>query len=218
MSTSVTMRWLGLVALSGSLGCTSLREWTRDGASLFVPTPPESRIVGRVSAGGRGVSLGRAAVYLEPVDGESAEQPVAAAVVHQHDGGFEPEFIVVAVGQPVLFTNQDKIFHGVFSYSEPNAFTQRPFGPGETRSVRFNRPGLVRAYCPLHATRGAVMLVVPDTHYAVPDTRGNFQISGVPAGRYRLSLWTEQHGVADREVSLAAGEEKRADLTPAPRR
>jgi len=59
-----------------------------------------------------------------------------------------------------------------------------------------------------------VILVVPDAHHALPNAHGVFQIGGVPAGRYRLSLWTEQHGVVDREVSLAAGEVMRADLTP----
>ena len=178
-----------------------------------MPTPlAESRVVGRVSAAGDGAPLGRAAVFLESIDGRPASKPTAAAVMREQVGGFEPDFVVVAVGQPVEFVNDDEIFHGVFSYSRPNSFTRRPFPPGQSRTVSFQHPGVVRAYCPLHLTLPVVILVVPDAHYAVPDSRGDFQIGSVPAGRYRISLWTEQHGVAAQEISLDAGEEKRADL------
>ncbi|MEX2206068.1 MAG: hypothetical protein WEF50_07575 [Myxococcota bacterium] len=86
------------------------------------------------------------------------------------------------------------------------------------RIIVVQHPGVVRAYCPLHSTLPSVILVVPNIHYAVPDNGGRFQIGGVPAGCDRLSLWTEQHGVVDREVSLAAGQVMRADLTPDPTR
>jgi len=211
------MRCLCLASLCAALGCTSLREWTDAARPLAAPMPPaQGHVVGRVS--GATAPLGHAVVFLERIDETPATRAPAAVVVHQRDGRFEPDFVVTAVGQPVLFMNQDEIFHGVFSYSRPNQFERPPFPPGETRAVRFEHPGVVRTYSPLHTDMRGVILVVPDAHHALPNAHGVFQIGGVPAGRYRLSLWTERQGEVARDISLAAGEVARADLKLPPQK
>jgi hypothetical protein len=84
--------------------------------------------------------------------------------------------------------------------------------------VTFREPGLVRTYSPLDAEPRGALLVVPDRHYAIPDAKGRFRIDGVPAGRYRATLWSEELGRASRELSLSAGETARADFQLEPAR
>ena len=174
----------------------------------------DSRVVGRIFAS----APGPVAVFLEPIEPQLPAGALAAVVVGQRRGGFEPAFAVAAVGQPVLFVNRDEIFQAVFSYSEPNTFECRPFGPGNTCMITFREPGLVRTYSPLDAEQRGAVLVVPERHYAIPDARGRFQIDDVPAGRYRATLWSEQLGGASRELSLGAGKTARADFHLEPAR
>jgi plastocyanin len=178
---------------------------------------PGCHVVGRVLVRGLNEPLGRAVVFLEPIDAAPATKALAPVVIRQRVGRFDPDFAVAAVGQPVRFRNDDEIFHGVFSYSPPNPFERRPYPPGESRTVTFRHAGVVVTYSPLHTGMRGVILVVPASHHAVPNALGVFQIGGVPAGRYRLSLWTERQGEASREISLAPGEVARVDLTLTPK-
>ena len=191
------------------LACAPLRD--------RAPAASPAQVVGRVSMPSDGAASEAAAVFLERIDEEPSGDALPAVVVGQQRGRFEPEFAVVAVGQPVLFVNRDEIFHGVFSYSRPNPFECRPFAPGDTCMVSFREPGVVHTFSPLVADMRGVVLVVPERYYAVPDARGNFRIDGVPAGRYRASIWTARRGGASREISLASGATARADFTlPSP--
>ncbi|MEX2207779.1 MAG: carboxypeptidase regulatory-like domain-containing protein [Myxococcota bacterium] len=156
-------------------------------------------------------------MFLESIDAARAAETPAPLVIRQRLARFEPAFAVATIGQQVRFTNEDGIYHGVFSYSPPNQFEQRPFPPGHSRVVEFKHPGLVAIYSPLHAGMRGKILVVPDPRYAIPDARGEFKIVAVPAGRYRLFVWTERHGESARELSLTAGEVARADFTLGPR-
>lgn len=217
MRASVPASRVLAAALCAALGCTSLRERTDAPPPSAVRKPPaEAQIIGRVSTRGMDGALGHAAVFLEPIDEAPAAQTPDALVIRQRLGQFDPDFAVSTVGQPVRFANQDKIFHGVFSYSPPNQFERRPYAPGESRSVTFRHPGAVLLYSPLHTDMRGVILVVPGPQHVVPNAHGVFQIKGVPAGRYRLSLWTRDHGGTSREISLAAGEVARADLALSP--
>jgi plastocyanin len=208
------MRWLLLAAVCGALGCAGPLQWIRTQTATLGPKPAatKARVLGRISAGDGAAALGRAAVFLERIDGGVGDVPPPAVVIRQEFARFDPEFAVTAVGQPVLFTNQDTIFHGVFSYSRPNEFERPPFPPGHTRAVIFKHAGVVRTYSPLHTDMRGVILVVPGAWHAVPDTEGGFAIEGIPSGRYRLSLWTERSGETTREISLAAGQAARVHL------
>jgi hypothetical protein len=194
---------LGLAALLvfGTLACVQ----------LAAPTRREGRVIGRVALPGA-AGLGAAAVFLEPEAVSANDDPIPAAVISQRDGRFEPAFAVVAVGQPVLFVNRDKIFQGAFSYSTPNAFECRPFAPGELCMVTFGAPGAVRVYSPLDQSPIALLYVVPGRHHAVPNAAGEFRIDAVPPGRYRATVWTERYGGATRAIAVAPGASQRADF------
>ena len=182
-------------------------------ACVQVPalSPRDGRVIGRVALPG-GDGLGAAAVFLEPEAASTHDDPIPAAVISQRDGRFEPDFAVVAVGQPVLFVNRDKIFHAAFSYSTPNAFECRPFAPGELCMITFGAPGAVRVYSPLDQSPTALFYVVPGRHHAVPNAAGEFRIDAVPPGRYRATVWTEQYGGATRAIAVAPGASPRADF------
>lgn len=173
---------------------------------------PGARVHGDLSLeipGAAGLAVGPIVVYLDAVDDEgSAARPgtdLVRATVKQSGATFSPAFQVVAVGQTVDMPNTDSIYHNVFSYSRPNAFDLGTYPAGESRSVRFDHPGIVRVYCSIHEGMNATIVVAPTRYFTVLRGAGAFEIDGVPPGRYRLRTWSEKLPDVVRDVTVGAG-------------
>jgi plastocyanin len=143
----------------------------------------------------RGVALRSAegvAAWLEPVQGRA---PIPASGTHtitQKGKRFSPHVSVVPVGTLVDLPNYDPIFHNAFSNFAGQPFDTGLYAPGTTHKVRFQREGIVRVFCNIHATMSAVIVVVPSPWYAVAGASGAFRISEVPAGEYVFKVWHER--------------------------
>src|SRR5204862_6159736 len=74
-------------------------------------------------------------VYLAGVPGEPPARPRAPAELRQRERRFLPPVLAVRVGDPVTFPNDDKVFHNVFSLSQPAKFDLGLYKSGETRTV-----------------------------------------------------------------------------------
>jgi hypothetical protein len=168
-----------------------------------------ARLSGKVQVDLPGTSLaglGPVVVYLEPIDPVVPPDPIRKpARVSQKNAAFSPAFQVVTVGQPVEMPNTDAIYHNVFSYSRPNDFDLGMYPSGESRSVTFDYPGIVKTYCSIHESMNATIVVVPTRHFDVIGRTGRFSIEGVPAGRYRLRTWCEKLPDTSMEITVAAG-------------
>jgi plastocyanin len=180
----------------------------------------EVRLTGKVRLGLPDTSLaslGPVVVYLEPIDPAVAPAPIRTpARVSQKNAAFSPAFLVVTVGQPVEMPNTDAIYHNVFSYSRPNDFDLGIYPSGESRSVTFEYPGIVKTYCSIHESMNATIVVVPTRHFAVVGRTGRFSIEGVPAGRYRLRTWCEKLPDTSMEITVTVGVSQtlEVELTP----
>ena len=53
---------------------------------------------------------------------------------------------------------------------------------GQSRSVRFDRPGVVRVFCEIHSHMSAFILVFAHRYFAITDAEGRYRIEGVPPG------------------------------------
>lgn len=132
-------------------------------------------------------SSGAVAVAIEPLD--VATQPTlpdTPFVMAQENTSFVPNLLVVPVGSKVTFPNHDAFFHNVFSYSPPRSFDLGRYPKGETRTVRFDDPGVVRIFCEIHASMYATILVVPSDQYQIINAGEGFSFSNLADGRYRV--------------------------------
>ena len=111
----------------------------------------------------------------------SRRAPVQAEI-GTADKAFSPHVLVVPVGSTVSFPNHDPFNHNVFSLSEENPFDLGLYGRGETRSVRFTRPGIVRVYCNVHAQMSA-LVVVRDSPVVRPAAERRLLHAGPGAAR-----------------------------------
>lgn len=145
---------------------------------------------------------GRTVVYVDaPMKGEP---PSTVAQIGQRNRRFEKEVLVIPAGSSVSFPNGDPIFHNVFSLSKAKAFDLGYYPQGQTRTVRFEKPGPVQVFCHLHTNMSAAILVVPNQLFTQPSSDGAFRIPGVPPGKQLVRLWHRSAGFLQQEVEVPA--------------
>jgi plastocyanin len=110
-------------------------------------------------------------------------------VLDQRNLGFSPRVLVVRVGTKVDFPNNDRVFHNVFSFHEGKRFDLGLYPVGARRQVMFDRPGLSRIFCNIHANMAAYVMVIGSPYFAQADRSGTFTIPDVPAGTHTYHAW-----------------------------
>lgn len=110
----------------------------------------------------------------------------------QKDKKFVPHILPIEVGTSVDFPNLDPIFHNAFSNYDGQIFDVALYPPGSSRSVRFDRPGIVRVFCNIHPSMSAIIVVVNASHFAVTDRAGRFSLPDVSPGRYQIHFFHER--------------------------
>lgn len=162
------------------------------------PAPAMNAYPGRASAlpGRSAPARGRvtdAVIYLAkiPAAAEStlAQTPRARAQLAQSQEAFVPRVVVVPRGRMVDFPNRDPIYHNVFSLSPAKRFDLGKYRQGQSRAVRFDRTGVVKVYCDLHAEMEAFVLVVPNHAFVQAGAEGAFELPDLPPGAYELRVW-----------------------------
>jgi hypothetical protein len=130
----------------------------------------------------------------------------------QRDETFVPHVLAITAGSTVDFTNSDRTYHNVFSFSKGNRFDLGRYGRGASKSVRFDRPGIVRVFCDIHSHMSAFVLVFGHRFFAVTDGEGRYQIDGVPPGAYTLVAWNDGQARETRAVTVPEAGAVEADF------
>jgi plastocyanin len=123
-------------------------------------------------------------------------------VIDQRNMRFEPDMVIVPVGSTVQFPNADPIFHNIFSLSKTQPFDLGFYPQGQSRTVKFDRAGIVQVYCHIHANMYAAVVVTASPWYARPGPDGSFSWNDVPAGHYRLTAWHKVAGMFKAEIDV----------------
>ena len=136
--------------------------------------------------------LRRPVVYLESAPSLAfPDAEPQRATMDQRNETFVPHVLAVTVGTTVDFPNSDNKYHNVFSIRGPRPFDLGRYAAGRSKSVRFDRPGIVRVFCEIHSHMSAFILVFNHRYYDVAGADGRYQINRVPPGRYTLVAWNE---------------------------
>lgn len=149
----------------------------------------------------------RSVVYLEVAPQAAFDVPERPpAVLDQHHEAFDPYVVAITAGSSVLFPNHDVTFHNVFSLSKAKRFDLGRYPSGASKSVRFDRPGVVRVFCDIHSHMSAFILVFAHPYFATTDSDGRYRIEGVPPGDYQLSIWNDGETRATHKLHVPASE------------
>jgi plastocyanin len=134
----------------------------------------------------------KSVVYLESAPRGAFEQTDGGhTVMDQRNETFVPHVLAITTGTTVDFPNSDHFYHNVFSLSKTRPFDLGRYPAGNSRSVRFDRPGIVRVFCDIHSHMNAFILVFSHPFFAVTDDEGRYKIDGVPPGTYNVIAWNE---------------------------
>jgi plastocyanin len=158
-------------------------------------------------------------VYLETAPrGAFEEREGGRARMDQRNETFVPHVLAITVGTTVDFPNSDQTYHNVFSLSKTKPFDLGRYAAGRSKSVRFDRPGIVRVFCDIHSHMSAFILVFGHGFFSVTDDEGRYRIDDVPPGTYTVVVWNEllpqvsrqvtvpsEGGIVDLDFSLGSG-------------
>ncbi len=173
---------------------------------------------------------GNILVYLARAPKVKLDLSRTRFVMDQRNLSFVPHVLPVPVGATVVFPNNDKVNHNVFSLSLARKFNLGSYPPGAVKKVTFVRPGVVELRCDVHQDMRAYILVLKSPYYAITDGRGAFTIPDpkllaaqglgpvpeLPAGKYLVKTWHEKLKGARARVEVPA--RGAANVTLSPRR
>ncbi len=148
--------------------------------------------------------------------GMPALDPSTAKVARIEQRGFQfrPALMVVQTGTPVVFPNQDHLYHSVFSFSEVKRFDLGRFRKGEEPdAIVFDKAGQVPIFCEIHDHMRATLVVVDTPWIAQSTPEGSFEISGIAPGSYTATIWLSPKKQVERSITLAAGQTLEVDWT-----
>lgn len=142
-------------------------------------------------------------VYLVPKQQDMTfPVPANAKLITQNDATFKPKFLVVSIDQIVDMPNMDDILHNVFSYSPGNQFDLGLYRNGESRSVTFQKAGLVRIYCSIHRSMRGSIFVVTSPLWSLVSPESQWTIHDVPYGEYTLKTYSNGLPSLEREIKV----------------
>jgi plastocyanin len=145
-------------------------------------------------------------VYLATApQGAFEDRPREQAVLDQRQETFVPYVLPVIVGTTVLFPNNDPFYHNVFSLSKTARFDLGRYPRGRAKSVRFDRPGIVRVFCEIHSHMSAFILVLSHRYFASTGAGGRYRVESVPPGEYDVVVWTDGEERSKRRVRVPPG-------------
>jgi plastocyanin len=132
--------------------------------------------------------LANAVIWLEGSN-LPPEIPKGKVVLDQRNLVFSPHVLAVRVGTTVVFPNNDRVFHNVFSFRDGKIFDLGLYPVGSVQQVTFDHVGLSRIFCNIHPNMAAYIMVVDSPYFAVTNESGAFTIGSVAAGSYTYRAW-----------------------------
>jgi len=139
---------------------------------------------------------------------------VATTRIAQQGAMFSPHVLPVMMGTKVEWPNNDNIYHNVFSVSDAAQFDLGLYKGIPTNACwTFDKPGRVDVYCSIHTDMHCIVLVLENPYFASTDEKGNYKISGVPPGTYKLKAWHDRLPADEKEINVPKDGEVKADFT-----
>ena len=156
----------------------------------------------------------RSIVYLDTAPRGAFEQSDSGrAIMNQRNETFVPHVLAITTGTTVDFPNSDRIYHNVFSLSKTAPFDLGRYAVGHSKSIRFDRPGMVRVFCDIHSHMNAFILVFGHPFFAMTDSDGRYRLDNVPPGTYGIVAWNEGASSGPIPVTVPDGGIAELDIT-----
>jgi plastocyanin len=130
-----------------------------------------------------------AVVTLYPSSGARPARASGRYVVSQKNLQFHPFLTLVAVGADISFPNFDPTKHHVYSFSAAKRFELKLFAKDQSRTVHFDKPGVVALGCNIHDQMSAFIVVTDSAWTARTNAQGFAAFADAPNAPGRVTVW-----------------------------
>jgi plastocyanin len=154
-------------------------------ASPLVAAPLNVRVI---DASGHPVRDAVVTLYPSGAAARPA-RPGGRYVVAQQNLQFRPFLTVVPVGADVSFPNLDPTKHHVYSFSPAKRFELKLFAKDQSRTVHFDKPGVVALGCNIHDQMSAFIFVTDTGWTARTNAQGVASFADAPNSPGRVAVW-----------------------------
>ncbi len=191
----------GTVKWSGATPKTLSFPVTKD-PSICDPESRKSVDLERLIVGPSG-GVANTVVFLKNVrQGKAMDIGQMKPVLDQKHCRYEPHVLLVPRSDDLQMKSSDAVLHtvhmeGAATYNLPFPFVDRvisrPMNSAGTVSLRCNGG---------HVWMNAEIFVVDHPYYAVTDSSGRFELTGVPPGEYEIEAWHEGWSIAGHQAAF----------------
>lgn len=146
--------------------------------------------------------LANVVVYLKKVKkGKAWAEGQKKVLSDQKACVFIPHVALVAEDGVVTFKNSDSVLHNVKSTSLKNPAFNEGVGADKTIEKTFKKGHeAVKITCSVHEWMESWVIVMSHPYYAVTNEKGEFSLTDVPPGKYKLIIW---HGKMGQECKAS---------------
>jgi plastocyanin len=153
-------------------------------------------------------------------DAVVALYPAGSAARPAHGGGrftvsqqnlqFHPFLTIVPVGADVSFPNLDPTKHHVYSFSPAKKFELKLFAKDQSRTVHFDKAGVVALGCNIHDQMSAFIFVADSAWTARTNAQGMASFGDAPNAAGRVVVWHPYLRAPGGEVQQAVSPAQRS--------
>jgi hypothetical protein len=192
------------------------------GVVRFVGTAPAPKVIGGECCPGvppvmdeslsvnPGGTLKNVVVFIK--DGPKLDLPLPQdAVLAQRGCQYVPHVLALKTGQNLVVTSHDPTLHNVHVEADLNPSENFSETQGQSHSLKFDQPELVKFKCDVHPWMTAYAYVFDHPCFAVTGNDGKFEIEHLPPGTYTLVAWQEELQKQEMQVTVSA--DKPAEVT-----
>ncbi len=160
-------------------------------------------------------------VSLQGVPAKPGGASAKPVVVDQKGCEYIPSIFAVQTEQKIMVKTSDPVMHNVHTVpADPgNKEQNKPQLPGSPDlTFTFDKPeAFLKFKCDVHPWMFAWVTVFDHPYFAVSDKDGNFKISDVPPGKYKIQAAHRKAGIVTQEIEVKAGAPAKIDFTLEPK-
>lgn len=172
-------------------------------------TLPNQELV--VNAKNKGVQY--AVITIEGI-AKGKKRPMGNTLITNQKCSFVPHVQTAVVPTPVEIINNDKVLHNTHAYfGEETAFNSAvPPIPGLKINKKLESAGLVRLKCDAHKWMFGYIVTANHPYVVVTNENGEFKITDVPPGKYKITVWSESLGGQETEATITAKQDTKVSF------
>jgi hypothetical protein len=107
------------------------------------------------------------------------------------------------VGNSYEIRNSDSVLHNTHLHMEGISLLNiaMPAG-GKNIKKTISQKGIISTRCDAHKFMQGWVYVTENPYFAVTDKEGNYRISDIPPGKYKIKVWHEGLSAKEKEITI----------------